>query len=530
MELDCQRCDEGLVEFLYGDLDESEAAAFRRHIESCTECAAAAQQLQGTRDLFTRLEPAPVPLGLDDAILAAAEAKAEEMALAHQRIQNAAAHEPESDQGWWSRLVESFRGAAWRPAIGTVVALILVAGVGLVFLEGRPDDMMEPTRERLAMVPREEVRTSTPAARPAPPIPQPPIEEPSPPPPGPSPDEAEGVAEQALSPTPPAARNEHARVAVRPRPPRGNAESATGRPDPAAQPAAEGPPARDAREAQRRGGLADHEADGERGEPGLNRGASSSPLVVEAQPVPATPASLEGEALSGVAAVPEPPAPGQATPPPPVVPTPPMPGGAGAVDREAYRHRQQPGNATDDAVAQAPSPAPQAPSAPPAAPARVESSGTYDRGMDAYRAGRYRDAADELNLFVRSPSAPRNLLPSGMHHLGLSQQRSGNLGAAARTFDQLLSGYPSYRRRPQAMLEAARIHARLGNFARAEGLLRQLEAIPGWNAQASSEMARIQHRRAGQDGTMGPESAFDAAEESADEPAAVEAEESETGY
>jgi len=525
MELDCQRCDEGLVEFLYGELDESEAAAFRRHIESCTDCAAAAEQLQQTRNLFTRLEPASFPEGLDNAILAAAEAKAEEMALSHQRIQKATEAEDRSGDGWWARFIDSLRSATWRPAIGTVVALILVAGVGLFFLEGRPDDPFEPTRERLAVVPQDEVRASSPAARPAPPMPQTPVEEPTPP--TPAPDLPTHQAEEQ----PPRDETEDSRsdrggrekAAARTRPPRRAAPPATRDPELAARPNAERSGDAEGRENLRTGGARDREADAERGEPEPNRGSTAPPLVVEAQPVPATPGTAEGEALSAApaSALPAPSEPGQATPPPPVVPTPPMPGAAGAVDRGSYRHRQQPSSAMDTVTPEAQAPAP---------PERVGSPGSYDRGMDAYRAGRYRDAADELNLFVRSPSAPRNLLPSGMHHLGLSQQRSGNLGAAARTYDQLLSRYASYRRRPQAMLEAARIHARLGNFARAESLLRQLEAIPGWNARASSEMARIQHRRAGQDGPMGPESAFDAAEEAADEPAAAAPAEGETGY
>ena len=35
MEVDCQRCDEGLIEFLYGELDETAIAAFERHLDGC---------------------------------------------------------------------------------------------------------------------------------------------------------------------------------------------------------------------------------------------------------------------------------------------------------------------------------------------------------------------------------------------------------------------------------------------------------------------------------------------------------------
>jgi TolA-binding protein len=154
----------------------------------------------------------------------------------------------------------------------------------------------------------------------------------------------------------------------------------------------------------------------------------------------------------------------------------------------------------------------------------------YDRGMDAYRAGRYRDAADELDEFVRSPAAETSLVPSGLHHLALSQQSVGNLPSAARTYDQLLSRFTSYPRRPQAMLEAARVHARLGNYARAESLLRQLESMPAWSAQARSEIARMELRRAGAEGPLGPDPASDAAEDMAEEAPPAAAEQADPGY
>jgi hypothetical protein len=80
------------------------------------------------------------------------------------------------------------------------------------------------------------------------------------------------------------------------------------------------------------------------------------------------------------------------------------------------------------------------------------------------------------------------------------------------------------------MLEAARVHARLGNYARAESLLRQLESMPAWSAQARSEIARMELRRAGTEGPLGPDPASDAAEDMAEEAPPAAAEQAPPGY
>ena len=145
--------------------------------------------------------------------------------------------------------------------------------------------------------------------------------------------------------------------------------------------------------------------------------------------------------------------------------------------------------------------------------------------MAAYRSGRYGDAADELSAFVRSPSAPGHLVPSGVHHLAKSYRSIGNLSASARQYDRLLSRFRSYRQRNQAMLEAAQVHMRLGSYARARSLLRQLESRPGWAAAARRELITLD-QRARPRPAAGAASAVDAAE---DIPAGA-AESAEPGY
>ena len=38
--MDCEKFDEHVIDALYGELDELTAAALRRHVESCSRCAA----------------------------------------------------------------------------------------------------------------------------------------------------------------------------------------------------------------------------------------------------------------------------------------------------------------------------------------------------------------------------------------------------------------------------------------------------------------------------------------------------------
>jgi TolA-binding protein len=507
MEVDCQRCDEGLIEFLYGELDETAIAAFERHLDGCASCAAVAARLRQTREVLSRLEPAPVPAGLDDAILAAAATKAAEMARSWERIERAAA--PAPGPGWLDRVIDSLRAATWRPAVGTVVVMVLVAGVGLVFLRGRPDRGIEPAPGRLDEVPIEELRAAQPAARPAPPVPTPPPIEPRDLEAG-RPDDLQRQAEQVAAERPAVHEAQDDRLA---RSPARNLE-----PSPAAN--------RAARLVSPEGGA----GDGARVETGTldiargdRAGGAALPLVIDARPMQ-EPFATDEEARTREPA-------GPAFRPPqaqaqPIVPTPPLPGSAGPVDRSSYGGREQP--TTPAAVSPTPGAAP-APPVPSAVSQNREES-AYNRGMDAYRAGRYRDAADELNEFVRSPAAETALLPSGLHHLALSQESVGNLPSAARTYDQLLSRFTSYPRRPQAMLEAARVHARLGNYARAESLLRQLESMPAWSAQARSEIARMELRRAGTEGPLGPDPASDAAEDMAEEAPPAAAEQAPPGY
>lgn len=460
MELDCQRCDERLVEFLYGELDDGQSAAFEHHLRSCPKCAATAEHLRQTRDLFSHLEEAePPPLSALDNVLAEAQAKAEQMAAR-------AIVDERSTPSFWENLLDTIRGAAFRPALGAAFTILLVAGIGLLIWSERPRQsaMVSSTQEALTPIPTSELSTG----RQDDVSPQPPEDDPT----------------KALAQRPP-------RPAKTPQP--RDQRTKRSNEEPSKRPSAD-PPASKA--SNRLSGNSSLARDDDR----TSLSATSSPLVVEAERV------AEGEQ----------PPPSQrsqrpaTTAPPsiPVIPTPPLPQAVSKAQRQQPSERdQQSQTPTATATGGASTQAQQ--------PVRVSTPGQsqYDRGMQAYRTGRYRDAADELDAFVRSPSAPNHLVPTGMHHLAMSQQQTGNISAAARSYEQLLQRFPSYNRRPQAMLETARVYARLGSFDRAERLLNQLAAIPGWSSRAQTELARIQHLRAGQSGQMGPAHADEAASE-----------------
>jgi TolA-binding protein len=492
MELDCQKFDESLVEFVYGELETPEA--FERHLRACPKCAALASEIRGTRAMLSKLAMIEPPaLKDDDAVLAAAMARADEMAASAARV---AAAGTRGGPTFLERLRGLFGAAAFRPAVGTAITVVLVAGVGLVFLADRPDSASDDglgRGEGLTRVPAEEIRTARPAA-PAVPAAAP-VEGATPA----GPDVAEPAA-------PPSRLAEAAGEAGTP--PRSLERAAAAAAEPTKRAASGEHP-----EAARATGL--ELAEAPRPAPSRARLGMEEAVVVEAERIAAlrpgaegAPATVAGEDESALAL----------DEPRPVIATPPPPGVTG-----------------DGAARQAaPAARPQEPTAPPAGPSAVPGAGSgpvrvptpgqarYDSGMEAFRSGQYRDAADELDAFVQSPSAPSHLMPSGMHHLAMSQRRVGNLTAAARTYDQLIRAYQGYQRMPQAMLEAAQVNADLGRWARAEELLRRLSSEPGWAARAQAELSRLEGRRASRAEGQAP-AAVDSAEGRGAVEAAVEA-------
>lgn len=77
--MDCEACNNLLLDHLYEELDEVRSAAVRKHLDGCTDCAAAFERLAGGRRVGRLLRPIEAPLpnaALHEAIHAAAIANA----------------------------------------------------------------------------------------------------------------------------------------------------------------------------------------------------------------------------------------------------------------------------------------------------------------------------------------------------------------------------------------------------------------------------------------------------------------------
>jgi len=119
--MDCEQFELIVVDVLYGELPEAEAAAARRHIEHCDRCAAILSSLRSARKAASM--PLEEPPGDLEASLVA-EAK------------SAQKHAP------WPRRVGraiSWAGSyAMRPQLAMAALLLLMIGSSLLLLRGRP--------------------------------------------------------------------------------------------------------------------------------------------------------------------------------------------------------------------------------------------------------------------------------------------------------------------------------------------------------------------------------------------------------
>lgn len=74
-------------------------------------------------------------------------------------------------------------------------------------------------------------------------------------------------------------------------------------------------------------------------------------------------------------------------------------------------------------------------------------------------------------------------------------RNQGNLRAAVRSYEEFLAGYPRHREFAQALYETAQSYERLGEFGKAEKLYRTVRAAGGrWIAKADEALARLNTR------------------------------------
>ncbi len=73
--MDCETCNDLLMDLLYDELDEVRAAAARKHLDGCASCRGAWQRLSQGRALASTLAPVTAPLP-SATLLAAVESAA----------------------------------------------------------------------------------------------------------------------------------------------------------------------------------------------------------------------------------------------------------------------------------------------------------------------------------------------------------------------------------------------------------------------------------------------------------------------
>ena len=69
--MDCEKCEDLLLDELYGELDDVTSALVRRHVAGCSRCNATLSDMKGTRELVSSFPVVPAPSSLEDRIFAA---------------------------------------------------------------------------------------------------------------------------------------------------------------------------------------------------------------------------------------------------------------------------------------------------------------------------------------------------------------------------------------------------------------------------------------------------------------------------
>lgn len=534
MQFDCARCEELLLDYSYGELDEVTAAAFRRHADSCARCGASLADVRVVREAF-RMLPLETPSPTVDArILAAAETRLNEL----DDKKRALLRESEEPRSLLGKLFDVFRVVAVRPQYAMAVVLVLMVGVGLLVAPqmrmteqaapGVAPTLVGDRGVELAPVPASSAEPAVPAA-PAPAPAQAPATVATATP-GPTPTTTATTEEarpDAPAPADALARADEHRLEAN----RANLDD-------------EAAPARGARGRATRSLEGDADgADAAGGERSRDRAA------VIVAPLPARPVTRGGggggvsggltedqdsAANLGFAQVPREQQQRQEAERAP----------AHAADlrlaeqparTESRSYAPQPSPAPEPAFARRPAPQPSAPSArsygPAPAPLVVAQqgqavaapggaasagsssgdAGALERGMTNFRAGRYRQAIPDLEVAVARPGLTSDALATAHLAIARSYKGSGNCSEATRRYEDLMRRFSAYRTNADVNWEAAECYRLLGNTARADELYRVAERSARYGERARAKRVQM-------DGARRAAPAFDAAE--AAEPAA----------
>lgn len=137
---ECKDIDALMIDWLYGELDESQEAPFDDHVATCARCRAELDSLKETRDAMRDLPEEDPPPALSAILLH----EAAKRAPAPARGRAARAVAVDSRPGIFEWLAGLLRPLVQHPAAAAVATLVLVAGVaGSLYLRGA-HDVAEP--------------------------------------------------------------------------------------------------------------------------------------------------------------------------------------------------------------------------------------------------------------------------------------------------------------------------------------------------------------------------------------------------
>jgi tetratricopeptide (TPR) repeat protein len=423
LQFDCARCDELLLDFAYGELDEVTSAAFRRHADGCARCSAALGDIRLVRDTFGMLPMENPAESLDAKILAAAEARRRELAG-----ERPAARESASP---WARFLEAFRRAAMRPQLAMAMVLLLVVGIVLVLA---PE--MRSGHDEAAPLLAPDVPSSVPAATAAPSAP---------------PVAATPSADAVAEPAPP---QPEAAVVAPAAQDRAEGRAASTRTSPASTRTSP------ARLATRSLSLDGALAQGEGGGTAHRESAHASP-----RPAPSFAAPPSAPESADSAGAPDD-----------------MERRRDLEQQNAQRFAQPPALARAAGARRHEADAPSGASslAPSPAPIQLPSSSfglggdanatSFDRGMTRYRAGQFRQAIPDLEAAVARPGLTGDSLAAAHLAIARSYRQVGNCAEATRRYEDLMRRFSGYAQNADVNWETAECYRLLGNTARADQL------------------------------------------------------------
>ncbi len=433
--MDCEACTDRLVELLYEELAEEDTQRTRAHLEGCEACADAYARISMGSQFGALLELVDPPASVLDSVMATAREKAAQRApdavpTTEERA-TPPRPEPDDDDGVWAALLRWVGGGAMRPQLAMAMSLLLMVGLGMWYL---PTLRQGDPADRHAIVdpaPGDEVGPSA-SLEPAQPLDL----------------EANPRTGRILPREDPPVRST-------PRSPRASAP----------------PEVAVVTEAVVPEELAPEPEEVDRAE--LDRAASPARPVVaaladgveEAAPDPRV--AIAEQSL----------APGQRSG---AAHDPPASGAPQRGLELAYE--------ADDAPT--PSPTPGEPEEGSAA-----DTARYERGLRRFRERNYRGAADDFESVIERPGRDgRRLIPSALHHLARSQRAAQNCPAAVRSYERLLRQHASYSGAPEAMIEVAACHERLGRLSEARRWLERARSRPSVAARANRQLAVIAQR------------------------------------